>query len=183
MTHAFEVIPHQALTPRDIAELRRLFDSEYLDEFGPWEPDGPYGYAPHGMHVIARSANGVVGHVGWQRRVITVGDTEITVAGVGGVLVSPDARGDSTGRRLMREAAASMSKAGQIDFGYLGCREEVAAFYLSCGWRRIAAVERSVGRDGLVANVGAGPPLFILPIGRDATSWPRGVIDLHGRAW
>jgi aminoglycoside 2'-N-acetyltransferase I len=178
-----EVVPHDALTPSDTAELRRLFDAEYLAEYGPWAPDLPYGYAPHDVHVIARSDRGVIGHVGWQRRVIAVGAAEVTVAGVGGVLVSAGARGEHLGRRLMVETAASMSDTGGIDFGYLGCREEVAAFYISCGWRRISAAERSISREGRRSTYEAGSPMLILPIDQDAGAWPGGLIDLRGRAW
>jgi len=183
VTHTIEVIAHDALTPHDTAQLRRLFDDEYLDEHGPWNHDLPYGYAPHDVHVVARSDRAIVGHVGWQHRTIAVGPAEVTVAGVGGVLVSAGARGQSLGRGLMRDTAASMSTAGHIDFGYLGCREDVAPFYISCGWRRIAATERSLDREGRPSTSDAGPPMLFLPIGRDAESWPEGMVDLRGRAW
>ncbi len=43
------------------------FDSEY-QEFGEWDPQQPYGYAPHDVHIMARNEGRVVGHVGWARR-------------------------------------------------------------------------------------------------------------------
>jgi aminoglycoside 2'-N-acetyltransferase I len=62
---SIDVLAHGALTAGDIDELRRLFDQEYLHDFGTWDPNQPYGYGPHDLHVIARSDDGVVGHVGW----------------------------------------------------------------------------------------------------------------------
>lgn len=183
MTYTIEVVPHAALTAHDIKTVGRLFDDEYVDQFGPWNPELPYGYAPHDVHVIARSAGDLIGHVGWQRRVIAVGDSEVTIAGVGGVLISVRARGHGMGRRLMRELAASLPTTDGIEFGYLGCREEVVEFYRSCGWLRINAVERSVGRDGRTRTYDADQPMLILPVGRDASSWPDGTVDLRGRAW
>lgn len=177
------VVAHSALTVGDIDELRWLFDQEYLHDFGSWDPNQPYGYAPHDLHVIARSDDGVVGHVGWARRAIGVGGAAVAVAGVGGVLISERARGERLGKRLMASATQSMMDAGGIDFGYLGCREEVVPFYTSCGWSRVLAAERSVGRDGLLVEDVPGQPLLVLPITSERAAWPAGMIDLRGRAW
>ena len=177
------VVAHGAMTVRDVDELRRLFDHEYLHDFGSWDRDQPYGYAPHDFHVIARSDDRVVGHVGWARRAISVGGAPISIAGVGGVLISERARGKRLGKRLVASATQSMSDAGGIDFGYLGCREEVVPFYASCGWSRVLAAERSVRRDGLPVEEVPGQPLLIMPIASELATWPAGAIDLRGRAW
>lgn len=183
MTYSIEVVAHARLSADDLVQLGRLFDSEYVGEFGPWDPEQPYGYAGHDVHVIARSGEGVVGHVGWARRIIGVGDFELAIAGLGGVLVSSQARGGRLGDHLMRRAAGSMADAGGVDFGYLGCREDVVPFYVSCGWHRIAAAERSISRSGLPVVNEPGPPLLVLPVERDLASWPDGQVDLRGRAW
>ncbi|WP_297752346.1 hypothetical protein [uncultured Tessaracoccus sp.] len=62
---SIDVIAHQELTEADLHGLRQLFDSEYLEEFGEWDPQQPYGYAPHDVHTMARNEGRVVGHVGW----------------------------------------------------------------------------------------------------------------------
>ncbi|WZH35509.1 MAG: GNAT family N-acetyltransferase [Microbacterium enclense] len=180
---SIEVLVHEALTGRDLELLRLLFDREYLKAFGPWNPEQPYGYAGHDTHVIARASDGgIVAHVGWAHRMIGVGESEVSIAGVGGVLVSQGARGAGLGQRLMARAAESMADDGRIEFGYLGCREEVVPFYLSCGWRRIAATEHSVSRTGTPVTMEPGPPLLVLPVADDRP-WPTGSIDLRGRAW
>lgn len=176
-------VPQGRLTTNDVARLRELFDAEYSAEFGAWDPDQPYGYAPHDHHLIARAGDEIVGHVGWARRTIGVGAAEVMVAGVGGVLISPRARGQRVGARLLTHAAASMTDAGGIEFGYLGCREEVVSFYESCGWRRISAVERSIDRTGRPAIQPPGPPILTLALGPNPRTWPAGSIDLRGRAW
>lgn len=66
-----DVIAHEDLTESELCELRRLFDSEYLDDFGEWDPVQPYGYAPHDVHAIACIEGRVVGHVGGDRRDVT----------------------------------------------------------------------------------------------------------------
>lgn len=180
---SIEVLAHDALAGRDLDLLHLLFDREYLEAFGPWGPEQPYGYTGHDTHVIARANDGgIVAHVGWAHRMIGVGETEMRIAGVGGVLVSRGAREGGLGRALMARAAESMAEDGRIDFGYLGCREEVVPFYVSCGWQRIAATEHSLSRAGTPVTVEPGPPLLVLPVADDRL-WPTGSIDLRGRAW
>lgn len=90
---ALDVIAHEDLSEAELCELRRLFDSEYLDDFGEWDPEQPYGYAPHDVHVVARIDGRVVGHVGWACREVDIGLETVAIAGVGGVLVSDEERG------------------------------------------------------------------------------------------
>ena len=180
---SIEVVAHDALTARNVGQLRRLFDDEYLHDFGEWDPDLPYGYAPHDRHVVARSGDSIVGHVGWARRTVGVGEAEAVIAGVGGVLASSRVRGKRLGNRMMSLAVQSMADAGGIEFGYLGCREEVVPFYTSCGWSRISAAERSIGRNGLPVHDAPGQPLLVLPVERELAAWHHGAIDLRGRAW
>lgn len=182
-TVAYEIVVRRALIADDIRGCRELFDAEYLDEHGPWDPVRPYGYAPHDVHVIARADGAVIAHAGWQRRVIRVGQTEITVAGVGGVLASARARGSGLGRAVMETLAASIRQAGDIAFGYLGCGEAVVPFYTACGWQRIVAAEAYIGADGVAVTQEPGAPLMILPLGLTPERWTAGAIDLRGRAW
>ncbi|WP_245822891.1 hypothetical protein [Brachybacterium avium] len=70
--HSIKILAHQELTEADLGELRQLFDSEYLKEFGEWDPQQPYGCVSHDVHVMARIGGRVVGHVGWARREIAV---------------------------------------------------------------------------------------------------------------
>jgi len=178
---AINVIAHAELTASDFVGLRRLFDAVYLDDFGEWDPDMPYGYAPHAVHVIAQINSEIVGHVGWSRRRVSVGDGEVEIAGVGGVLISDAVRRERVGSRLMASAAQLMKTARGIAFGYLGCREEVVSFYTSCGWTRISAAERSIDRSGRPSQDPPGQPLLILPV--EVAAWPVGAFDLRGRAW
>lgn len=182
MSLSIRVVAHDELTRDDLDGLRALFDAEYRSEYGEWHPEQPYGYAPHDVHVIAGDDDTIVGHVGWARRVIGVGAQEVVIAGVGGVLIAESARGLRAGERLMRTAVASMRDAGDIEFGYLGCREEVVPFYRSCGWTRVMAAERSLDRTGRTTEDPPGQPLLVHPVDPSAV-WPRGEIDLRGRAW
>lgn len=199
------VVRHEDLEARDRAGLQRVFDGEYRDAFGPWTPERPYGYAGHDVHVIAWAGDDAVGHVGWGRRVIRVARRPVVIAGVGGVLVAPAGRGSGLGQRLMDAAVESMRQSparapdgcggpgaiefdttdlGRIEFGYLGCREEVAPFYASCGWTRLVVRERFVDRLTGEARVqGPGPPIFIRGVGLPVEAWPDDDVDLCGPPW
>lgn len=102
------MVPHSALSGSQLDAMRELFDREYLAEHGEWHPDQPYGYSPASVHTLAYAGSALVGHVGFQVRTIGVGETEVTVAGTGGVLVDDLARGTGLGRRLMRRAQEVM---------------------------------------------------------------------------
>ncbi|RCS99215.1 GNAT family N-acetyltransferase [Brevibacterium aurantiacum] len=184
MTVNLEVVAHHDLDQPDLARLRGLFDSEYLAEHGQWDPARPYGYSPADFHVIARSGNDVVGHVGFQKRVISVGKNDVLVAGTGGVLVSNTARGAGLGLQLMDRAQESMRNDAAVSFGYLGCRPAVVPFYLSAGWTRIQATERHTARlDPSQMVESDSSPILICPAARTVTDWPEGDIDLHGGPW
>ena len=113
----------------------------------------------------------------------SAGKETVAIAGIGGVLNSEEVRGQRLGTGLMGRTARSMRDHGGIGFGYLGCREQVVPFYVSSDWSRIAACERSIGRESEPAVGEPGQPLLILPISARLESWPHGDIDLCGRAW
>ena len=176
-------VANDDLTPVELEGLGRLFDGEYLDHFGSWTPDCPYGYSPADIHVIASCDGVIIGHVGMQKRIITVGENNVTVAGIGGVLVHADWRGRGIGIKLMRAAQTTLRDKMAAEFGYLGCRPSIVGFYETAGWRRIHVTERSLSRlDGTTVTTNVDP-ILICPGTRDVTDWPTGDVDLRGRPW
>jgi aminoglycoside 2'-N-acetyltransferase I len=180
------VVEHDALSESQSAALRDLFNSEYRETHGEWDPDRPYGYSPADVHTVIFHDSMAVAHVGFQRRLIRVGAREIRVAGTGGVLVHPDWRSDGAGRRVMAHAQQAMRDDDRVDFGYLGCREEVAPFYERTGWSRVNAVERHVSMiDANVTVTSSAGPILVFAAGSGAGAgpWPQGDIDLRGTPW
>lgn len=175
---------HVDLSVAELDALRKLFDSEYLSDFGQWNPDAPYGYSPADFHVLAFQGPVLAAHVGFQRRVIAVGTQDVVVAGTGGVLVDERSRGTGLGGRAMRHAQKVMRDEAKVDFGFLGCREEVVSFYESTGWIQVYATERSLSRvDQTSVIVSENGPILICSGKRDASAWPHGDIDLRGTPW
>lgn len=182
MGETFRAVDHADLSEPELAALGALFDHEYLTDHGSWDPDCPYGYSPADVHTFAFVDGVLVGHVGFQRRTIDVGDAEVVVAGTGGVLVGASLRGNGLGQRLISRAHKAMRADSRIDFGYLGCCEEVVRFYENVGWRRVQAIERHVSMlDPRKIVVSVEVPILVIPThGRD---WPAGDIDLRGTPW
>ncbi|UKA59385.1 GNAT family N-acetyltransferase [Arthrobacter sp. FW306-2-2C-D06B] len=183
MQTTIRVVRHSHLLRGTIEGLRSLFDAEYYETFGVWDPDCPYGYSPADVHVLAFDGLGLIGHVGFQRRLIDVGPVGVLVGGTGGVIVARRVRRAGLGTVLMGRAREAMETAG-VDFGYLGCREDVAPFYESCGWRRIRAQERCLSRrDRTTVVESVDTPIMICSAVKSAESWPAGLIDLRGTPW
>jgi len=159
-----------------------LFDGEYRATHGDWDPDRPYGYSPADVHTMLFHGSMLVGHVGFQRRRVAVGTTEVCVAGTGGVLVHPARRGEGAGRRVMSRAQETMRLDDRIEYGYLGCRPDVVSFYESTGWSRVHATERHVSMvtPGGTTASSDGP---ILIFDASGSRWPQGEIDLRGTPW
>lgn len=184
MTEVIRVRRHVDLAATELDALQSLFDSEYRNEFGPWNPDAPYGYSPADTHVLAFRGQALAAHVGFQRRRIAVGTDDVMVAGTGGVLVDERSRGTGLGRRVMRQAQEVMRGETGVDFGFLGCRREVVPFYESAGWVQVYAAERCLSRlDQRSVVVSEGGPNLICSAKRDASEWPKGDIDLRGTPW
>lgn len=177
-----EIVDHEHLSATELSSLAELFDSEYSSTHGAWVPDRPYGYSPAHVHVMMSIGQTLVAHVGFQRRTISVGDRDVVVAGTGGVLVHPEWRRSGIGRRVMARAQRVMRDDVRVEFGYLGCREEVVPFYESAGWTRIHARERHVSiADDEVTIESVGTPILIHDA--SASRWPHGDIDLRGTPW
>ena len=177
-------VPHDSLSVGDTAALRLLFDREYGAEYGAWEPDTPYGYSPADVHTMVFDDAELVAHVGHQLRTITVGSTSVTIAGTGGVLVDAGWRGTGLGRRAMRHAQDAMRANPSVAFGYLGCRDDVIAFYEATGWRRIHVVEhcQSWNEPGKTITA-SDSPILIYPVHSSLDHWPQGEVDLLGTPW
>ncbi|MHA7304915.1 hypothetical protein ACX80E_06685 [Arthrobacter sp. TMN-49] len=120
MKEIMQVRRHIDLSTTELDALEKLFDSEYRNEFGPWNPVAPYGYSPADTHVLAIIGHTLSAHVGSSRRLITVGKEDIVVAGTGGDLVNEHSRGTGLGGRSMRNAQRMMRDESGVEFGFLG---------------------------------------------------------------
>jgi aminoglycoside 2'-N-acetyltransferase I len=171
------------LTAADHAAMAPLFDAEYAPGWGPWSARSGYGYAALELHALARHEGRLIGHAGTARRFVGVGDREVVISGIGGVVTHPEARGRGVGRAVLTALQDAVSTWAPASFGLLGCREEVVPFYESCGFTRVDALVRDLSpRDAATVVQSRGPTLVCAGT-EPVEAWPAGTIDLRGLPW
>lgn len=185
-THEAELLTlwDKELTRENVKGLKSLFDDEYSALYGSWNQSQPYGYSPAELHVIAVLDGEVIGNVGMQRRLITVGNQQILIAGTGGVLIKPTHRQSGLGQKLLSRLQEANRTLAPVDYGYLGCREEVIPFYERSHYIRITATERYVSDDDQTTVIEhTGSPIMICSGMKAVNEWPTGIIDICGTPW
>jgi predicted N-acetyltransferase YhbS len=173
-----------ALTEQDHAVLAALLRSAF--------PQFPAEFAAHRSWSLARKearlwladdAGHPVAHLAVERRLIDVGGTEVLVAGVGEVVVSPAVQGRGLGAALVGELRARLRTEFAADFGFLLCGEQVEGFYRRAGWSRVANPIRYLDLEDERTVREATSPTMVLPGRRAVADWPDGLADLRGLPW
>ncbi|MBD8704002.1 MULTISPECIES: GNAT family N-acetyltransferase [unclassified Frigoribacterium] len=133
--------------------------------------------------VVARLGDVVVAHAGVRRQFVTVGTTDLLVAAVGMVAVSPEVQNTGLGAELLRHVDGVLTDL-RVRFGVLESGEGVQGFYRSAGWRPLEhAGEPITGHYTAFSADGAGVLVTQQEgwLAREGTStlaeWPEG--DLH----
>lgn len=119
------------LTKKQLVGIKELFDNEYAALYGAWNQTQPYGYSPAELHVLAIKDGQVVGNIGMQRRQISVGNQEVTIAGTGGMLISPSYRKYGLGRKLLSALQEASRTIAPVDYGYLDVEKMLYLFMKS----------------------------------------------------
>lgn len=132
---------------------------------------------------IEDSSGDIAAHLNFERRLIGVGDHDVLVAGVGGVATKPGRQGRGLGRWLTAGLRRILTTEVPVEFGYLGCREEVVGFYERVGWHRIYRKVREVDPGSRKWTLSEDPTL-IMPAAAQLSAWPEeGAINLRGMWW
>lgn len=119
------------LTKKQLVGIKELFDNEYAALYGAWNQTQPYGYSPAELHVLAIKDGQVVRNIGMQRRQISVGNQEVTIAGTGGMLISPSYRKYGLGRKLLSALQEASRTIAPVDYGYLDVEKMLYLFMKS----------------------------------------------------
>ncbi len=169
--------------PLEIRRAKRLSRADHARLFD-WERD-VYGvkslglrFSPPRWHFLVCADGELVSHCGVLKRRITVGDREIEVAGFGGLVTVPDARGKGLGRAAFAEARRFAEATLRCPFTLLLCRLELLPFFHALGSREVEAPIR--------IEQPAGPmewPLAAAYSCLTSSEWPPGTIDVNGLPW
>lgn len=171
------------LNADDHAAISALLVAAFPEHADTFRAASWYGGRPDHRLWLQDSDDALVAHLDFERRLISVGDREVLVAGVGEVATHPHQQGRGLGQRLLAELRRVLTAETPVAFGYLGCREEVVGYYERVGWHRIDQKSREIDPGSGEWTVSEGPAL-ILPATAPLSAWPReGTIDLRGMWW
>lgn len=177
------VVAEAELGPDDHAAISALLVATFPRYAGIFRAASWYGGRPDHRLWLEGPDGTLMAHLDFERRLIGVGDRDVLVAGVGEVATHPQQQGKGLGRRLMAELRRVLTADTPVDFGYLGCREEIVGYYERVGWHRIDQKTREIDPGSREWTVSDGPTL-ILPATSPLSAWPReGTIDLRGMWW
>lgn len=131
------------------------------------------------LRVVARSGETVVAHAGIRRQFVAVGETDLLVAAVGMVAVSPILQGTGLGGELLRLVDAALDRLA-VPFGVLEASERVQPFYRRHGWEPLVGVTghyNDFTADGASTLVSSDDGWLVRPGRLGVAEWPSG--DLH----
>lgn len=177
-------VVHAHLTPRELVEpintaYRAVFANvvDGVDENGIEWSDGQF-------RVLAWDNDAWGAIVEILKRTIIVGEREVVVGGVGGVMTVPAMRGRGLATSAMRHAADFICGKLQADAGMLFCTQALIPFYERLGWydlQRKITYHQSDGARVMDTRGHADGCAMFKPCGDFV--FPYGAIDVRGTLW
>jgi aminoglycoside 2'-N-acetyltransferase I len=162
------LVTHTAEVPRPVVTATRaLMDAAFAGDFG----DDDWDHCLGGLHVVARSADEVVGHAAVVQRRLVTGGRALRSGYVEGVAVHPDWQRRGIGGEIMTRAESIVHAA--YDLGALGTTDEGLPLYTSHGWVRWRGPLAALTPGGTVPTPGEQDAVLVLPV-------PSVVLDLDG---
>jgi predicted N-acetyltransferase YhbS len=172
-----------ALTERDHSQLSELLQAAFPDQPGVFTGRSWAWARKEARLWLADGTGRPVAHLAVERRIIDVGGTEVLVAGVGEVAVSPHLHGQGLGMALMAEFRQRLRGGFAADFGFVQCGDDVRGFYRRAGWTQVANTVRHLDPgDERTVREGVWAAL-VMPGRRPLDGWPDGLVDLRGLPW
>jgi len=161
----------------------RLGDDEHRTLFGWGEnifgtEDALYRWRPKDYHLITEEDGRAVSHVGVLVTTVRAGETDVRVAGIGGVVTVPEAQGRHLVHAAMKRATEFMRDELGVEFGMLFCLPRLVPFYARQGWR---LVEEEAEFDQPSGKVVSPFRVMVLPCG--LREWPAGKVEVSGFPW
>ena len=129
-------------------------------------------------HFILEFDGQPVCHVGALLHTIDMAGTPVAIAGLGGVVTRPEARGRGCARRLIGHVIDFAEREWKVDAGFLFCLEHMTGYYSSFGWTRLEVPVMIDQPGGVIENPG---PAFVRPLGN--FEWPPGTVLINRLPW
>ncbi len=157
------------------AEKRLLFE---------WSPNvfGDEGsnlqWRPKDWHFLVYESDQLVSHVGIVKHTVTIGEQQITVGGIGGVVTVPAAQGKGYASMALQEATKFMREELMVEFGMLFCLARMIPFYQRFDWQEVLEpVLIDQPSDKIFS------PLVVMVLPCRSQEWPAGTVKLESLPW
>lgn len=178
----WKLIPEPELSPTLEADIQKMLVAafpEYVDFF---TANSYWGSKPE-FRLIAEEKSQPIAHLEFGYRQITVENVSFEIAGIGAVAIHPDHQGKKLGKAMFAQLREYLLKNSNVDFGFIGCHDDVAGFYASSGFTRVYQSVYSLNPDSQTWETFHGPTL-IMPIHKPLKAWnANGLIHLNGMPW
>jgi GNAT superfamily N-acetyltransferase len=135
-------------------------------------------WRPKDLHIMVDVDGRAENHVGLLQHTIVVGNRQLHVAGVGGVVTALASQGKGYASHAMHYAGTFMCREWAVEFGLLFCRDPLVPFYERLGWQKIddaVEIEQPHGHITSPMNV------MILPCRQER--WLGGPVRLNSFPW
>jgi predicted acetyltransferase len=120
----------------------------------------------------------LVSHVGIVKHIVTVGEQQVTVGGIGGVVTVPAAQGKGCASAALQQATKFMGEELKVEFGLLFCLARMTPFYQRFGWQE---VQEPVFIDQASGKIPSPLEVMVLPCRSE--TWPTGPVKLESLPW
>ncbi|MDX6501206.1 MAG: hypothetical protein QOG23_4466 [Blastocatellia bacterium] len=166
----------------EIKQASSLTETEQKQLFG-WGEDifsvQPFGlqWRPKHLRFVLYHDGKPVSHAGILKHTVSVDGEGVSVAGLGGVVTVPEARGKGFARQVVQQAMSFAESEWTVDAGLLFCRPQMVSYYEGLGWKIVdppAMIEQPNGK------VSSPLPVMVLPF---VNPWPAGLVELQSLPW
>lgn len=178
----WQLIPEPELSPTLEADIQQMLIASFPDYVDFFTANSYWGTKPE-FRLIAIENDHPIAHLEFGYRQISVGDTPVQIAGIGAVAIHPSHQGRKLGKAMFAQLREYLLKNSSVDFGFIGCHEEVAGFYAASGFQRVDQSVYNLNPDSQTWETFHGPTL-VMPIHKSMHEWQHGtLIHLHGMPW
>jgi len=177
----WHILPEPDLTPALEASIQQMLIAAFPDYTDFFSAHSYWGSKPE-FRLVACDNEQPVAHLEFGCRSISVGEMSFTIAGIGAVAIHPSHQGRNLGKAMFAYLREYLLHNTRVDFGFIGCHDEVVGFYKAAGFARVHQSVYSLNPDSLTWETFHGPTL-ILPIHKSLSQWNDGLIHLHGMPW
>ncbi len=167
----------------EITQAKDLTDNDQQQLFG-WGEDifgvQPWGlqWRPKDLRFVLYHEGNPLSHAGILKHTVSVDGEEVSVAGLGGVVTVPEARGKGFARQVVHRAMSFAESEWTVDAGLLFCRPPMVSYYEALGWQMVESAVIIDQPNGKIPS-----PLAVMVLLFRRILWPAGLVELQSLPW